>query len=77
MTKFREGTDEPVFVLRAQDQFAPALVEQWAREMDHWAKLNIVDVAVQSRRAQKIREARALAHQMRAWQALNRSKVPD
>lgn len=25
--------DEPIFVLRAQDRLAPALVRQWARDM--------------------------------------------
>jgi hypothetical protein len=61
-------SDEPVFILRAQDRFAPDVVEVWAAKVEAVGKVGNGD---------KIKEARALAHQMRAWQALHVSKVPD
>lgn len=63
----RAAPSEPVFVLRAQDQFAPALIESWA------AKVDVAKGAPTT----KAKKARALAHQMRAWQELNSCKVPD
>jgi hypothetical protein len=48
--------DEPVFVLRAQDKFAPDLVDQWADR----AELN-------GTAPSKVDEARKLADQMRLW----------
>jgi hypothetical protein len=61
----RAALDEPVFILRAQDKFAPDLVENWA---------NFVERA-RGTATEKTRKARALAHQMRAWQELNLVKV--
>ena len=72
--------DEPVFVLRAQDKFAPALVSLWAR----WCK----DAVLQETRAhpdagshptyKKAREAETLSEQMRDWQKeTGRAKTPD
>lgn len=58
---------EPVFILRAQDRFAPDLIEAWSHK---------VDVA-KGAPTTKAKKARALAHQMRAWQEMNGSKVPD
>jgi hypothetical protein len=59
--------DEPVFILRAQDRFAPDLLESWSHKVE-LAKGTVTE---------KSRKARALAHQMRAWQELNSCKVPD
>lgn len=67
--------DEPVFILRAQDRFAPGLVERWADMVEHANSPRVGDVAEKTR--QKIKGARALAHQMRAWQELNLPKIPD
>jgi len=61
------GDGEFVFILRAQDKFAPTVVEHWADRVQ----------AAKGAATPKVREARALAHQMRAWQELNTSKVPD
>jgi hypothetical protein len=58
---------EPVFILRAQDRFAPDLLEAWASK---------VEIA-KGTQTEKARRARALAHEMRAWQVMNTSKVPD
>ena len=66
---------EPTFVLRAQDKFAPSIIERWAAEVERENGCRIGPEADKTK--QKIREARALAHQMRAWQELNRSKIPD
>ena len=63
----KAALDEPVFVLRAQDKFAPDLLESWSHK---------VDVA-KGCATEKGRKARALAHQMRAWQEMNSCKVPD
>lgn len=60
--------DEPLFILRASDQFAPELIELWAEN---------VEKARDGVSSPKIRQARALAHQMRAWQVLNYTKTPD
>lgn len=69
--------DEPVFILRAQDEFAPALVQQWADRMENAYAMRVDDGDVVTRARLKIKEARALAHLMRAWQALNIAKLPD
>ena len=59
----KAADDEPVFVLRAQDITAPAVVRTWC------------EFAVLAGCApEKIREARALALQMEQWP--NR-KMPD
>ena len=58
--------DEPVFLLRAQDKLAPALVEAWAlRASDIGAAKNIVDAAYSQ------------ADAMRSWQLKHGSKTPD
>lgn len=63
----KAAMDEPVFILRAQDRFAPDLVEAWAQKV----------LGAKGTVTEKVRRAQALAHQMRAWQVLNTSKVPD
>ena len=55
--------DEPVFILRAQDLSADALVDLWAEN----AESNGCDPA-------KVAEARELAKKMRAWPS---RKSPD
>lgn len=68
-------SEEPKFTLRAQDKFAPQIIERWADEVEAATRNTIGDTAERSR--QKVKEARALAYTMRAWQVLNRSKIPD
>ena len=48
--------DEPIFVLRAQDLLAPAIVEFWC-----------VAARAQGCSERRIEEARSTAEQMRAW----------
>lgn len=64
----RAADDEPVFVLRAHDAFAPSVV-------DHWCML--VNVKNGGKDTPKIKEARALAKAMYAWQRTNGMKIPD
>ncbi len=58
--------DEPIFVLRAQDENAPDTI-------DAWADATSADGANQ----EKIASARGIADQMREWQRRNGSKLPD
>ncbi len=58
--------DEPVFVLRAKDVLAPAVVRIWAQI----ARLYNVPL-------RKRVEAMDLATEMESWQASNGSKTPD
>lgn len=67
--------DEPVFVLRAQDRFAPEVIEFWASRVGQHVAGSIGDLPDKTKR--KVSTARAKAHLMRAWQELNRSKTPD
>lgn len=60
--------DEPVFILRAQDILAPPTIEHWARLLEVSGKVGVT---------QKINEARAIAHEMRAWQERHSRKLPD
>lgn len=75
LKKLRPG--EPIFCLRAGDKFAPEIIERWAQLVDAYDKQVVEEVRIQSSRRSKIKEAKALAHQMRAWQELNGSKIPD
>lgn len=59
--------DEPIFVLRAQDTFAPIAVQYWI-DMAKSAGGTPVD---------KINEAKQLVQRMYEWQAKHGSKVPD
>jgi hypothetical protein len=55
--------DEPIFILRAQDKLAPALIYAWAHlAIDHGAS------------ADKYAEATLLANQMNQWP---KRKWPD
>jgi hypothetical protein len=60
------GDDEPIFVLRAQDKLAPALVKLWVA----MAKLNGLSPERQA-------EAIELAEKMEDWQVKVRNKFPD
>jgi hypothetical protein len=59
-------SDEPIFVLRAQDRLAPALVKLWAELASlHGAPFG------------KTAEAIKLAMRMEGWAATNHTKWPD
>lgn len=59
-------TDEPVFLLRAQDKNAPEAVEQWA----DWAEEDGAAPNI-------VKAARDHAKAMVKWQEEHGSKVPD
>lgn len=62
----KAADDEPVFVLRAQDKHAPAMVRIWA------------GAALASGTPQaKVNEALDLANAMESWQSEHSAKVPD
>ena len=59
----KAAAEEPVFVLRAQDKLAPALVEAWARlASEHGAPI------------EKVQEALKCAYLMMKWHT---RKFPD
>ncbi len=59
---------EPYFILRGQDKLAPQIIETWATLLENTGTLG---------KSYKIKEARAIAHEIRAWQERNFSKTPD
>ena len=63
----KAADDEPIFVLRAKDQFAPILVRMWCLLLQ----------AVCGHNSQKRMEALELAGQMEEWQKKNGCKIPD
>lgn len=63
----KAADDEPVFLLRAQDKLAPAIVELWAEDLE-------VDHVKTYSRDAKIASAYAIAEAMRKWPT---RKVPD
>jgi hypothetical protein len=60
------GDDEPIFVLRAKDKFAPLIVKYWAL----LARLNGASIS-------KWDEAFNCALVMENWQRKNGCKIPD
>lgn len=68
----RAADDEPLFVLRAQDRFAPTIVRLWVE-----AVANASLEADNEKMEAKINEALRLAKDMERWQAKHGSKVPD
>lgn len=62
------ASDEPVFILRAADRLSPKTIEHWASLLEASGVVGVSD---------KVKEARAVAHDMRAWQERNYSKTPD
>ncbi len=57
---------EPVFVLRAQDQLAPVVIKIWALLAESLGTPQ-----------EKISEARLIAEDMEIWQLNNIRKIPD
>jgi hypothetical protein len=65
------GSDEPIFVLRAQDKFAPILVRLWA----DLVRLQSGDSSPGNKKAMG---ALFLADEMKVWQArTGKAKFPD
>lgn len=75
----KAADDEPVFILRAHDQFAPAVVKFWqtlvAAECLH--RLLRGAKAEMNPTLYKIDEAGLLRVAMEAWQAEHGCKIPD
>lgn len=72
--------DEPLFVLLARDEYAPAVVRYWAAikngaplrdpfALDH---PNVCDPKIRASLPEKLREALSCADAMQAWRAKNR-----
>ena len=59
------GADEPVFLLRSKDKFAPATVRVWAE---------LVDASGDHELSFQVR---MFADEMEHWQRKNGSKTPD
>lgn len=59
----KAADDEPVFLLRAQDNLAAELVHKWAIH----AGLLVPAVDIDSRMGKKAAEAKAIAEAMDAW----------
>jgi hypothetical protein len=57
---------EPVFVLRAQDQLAPVVIKIWALLAESLGASQ-----------EKVSEARLVAEDMEIWQLNNVRKIPD
>jgi hypothetical protein len=66
---------EPTFTLRAQDKFMPDILELWAAKVEAATAGTITSAADKSKA--KAKEARALAHEVRAWQVRYFTKIPD
>jgi hypothetical protein len=69
----RANPGEPIFVLRAQDELAPAAVQGWATELEELAYSRGMLDAVQP----KASEARRIADLMEEYQTANGAKIPD
>lgn len=66
----RADANEPVFVLRGQDQTAPMLVRAWAAMVE----LHAPGQRNASKMLRKAKEARSLADRMEQWHT---RKLPD
>lgn len=69
----KAGRDEPLFVLRAQDELAPDAVRTWAGSLFRRTSA----LPKEQRPERKIQEALDLADAMEAWQREHGCKVPD
>lgn len=66
----RAADDEPLFVLRANDENAPAIVTEWARMYEE-SKGGLVNMTIPQRA--KYNEAFEAASHMRIWAMQNRA----
>lgn len=62
----RADPDQPFFPLMAGDQFAPALVEEWADRTRRYAR-NVDNTDERTRLLAKCNEAEEIAWSMRTW----------
>lgn len=68
--------DEPVFLLRGQDIFAPELVMAWARKAIDQAKV-YSDGPQKTQLTDMALLAMEQAMRMMDWQIYNKAKIPD
>jgi hypothetical protein len=70
------GEDEPVFLLRARDQCAPAALLMWASQLEHAAGqcLTGTDKEEAIKTAEHVRD---WANRMKQWGWKNGVKIPD
>ena len=66
----KAADDEPLFVLRANDELAPDAVEKWAFEYAK-KKVKINGGFMSGRQVEKFQEALACANSMRVWKKEN------
>lgn len=59
--------DEPIFVLRANDETAPACVREWAHRYGNSKCENSPTGTMSQKQTDKFREALQLARQMEEW----------
>ena len=59
--------DEPLFVLRAKDPLAPALVHEWANRYEDATMRELGGVVHERKGLEKSDEARVCARAMRLW----------
>jgi hypothetical protein len=71
----KPDSHEPTFWFRAQDRFMPEVLEFWAMKVEA-AVFNTISAEADKSKA-KAKEARALAHEVRAWQTRHFAKIPD
>lgn len=70
----KAADDEPIFVLRANDEIAPQIVREWA-SLYRARKADAGELTPE--RENKYREAMQLANQMEAWKAPSESSGSD
>ena len=68
----KAADDEPIFILRSQDRFAPMIVRLWA----DLVRITCVS-ASRGTPMKKLEEACNLADQMQDWGNQNGTKIPD
>lgn len=67
LTISKAAKDEPLFTLRAQDRFAPMIVQLWAD----------LTATQHGRDSTKVQDAYTTADEMAVWQRNNIAKFPD
>lgn len=76
----KAADDEPVFVLRARDIYAPSAVRAWALQLGPGIpKPTTKQEAIEYEKKvnPKFKEAMEVANTMADWQRINGSKTPD
>lgn len=72
----KAADDEPVFILRAQDAFAPLAIVDWANNLRAVASVK-QDKVLAKKYEDKALGALEVSAQMVIWQKANGKKIPD